>query len=88
MDQKEIYQALKNKDLNAAMIAEALEVSTQAVSNAIKQGKGSKRIAKAVAIAIDRPLEQVFPHYAQKQQKQVIRNAQVNQLRTRFSQII
>nr|WP_269822191.1 HTH domain-containing protein [Aggregatibacter actinomycetemcomitans] len=45
MNQKEIYQALKNKNLNASMIAEALGVSYQAVSNAIKQGKSSQRIA-------------------------------------------
>ena len=39
MNPKEIYQALKDKNLNASMIAEALGVSSQAVSNAIKQSK-------------------------------------------------
>ena len=63
------------------MIAEALGVSSQAVSNAIKQGKSSQRIAKAIALAIDEPLETVFPHYAQKQQKQIFRHKKVNQLK-------
>lgn len=73
--------------LNASMIAEALGVSVQAVSNAIKQGKSSQRIAKAIAIAIDQPLEKVFPHYAQKQQKRAFRHNQINQLKDQFAQM-
>ncbi|MDE3963699.1 DNA-binding protein [Glaesserella parasuis] len=90
MNQKEIYQALKSKNLNASMIAEALGVSSQAVSSAIKQGKSSQRIAKAIAIAIaiDEPLEKVFPHYAKKEQKQVFRNNQIARLKNQFSQMI
>ncbi|MCT8765963.1 HTH domain-containing protein [Glaesserella parasuis] len=90
MNQKEIYQALKRKNLNASMIAEALGVSSQAVSSAIKQGKSSQRIAKAIAIAIaiDEPLEKVFPHYAKKEQKQVFRNNQIARLKNQFSQMI
>lgn len=88
MNQKEIYQALKRKNLNASMIAEALGVSSQAVSSAIKQGKSSQRIAKAIAIAIDEPLEKVFPHYAKKEQKQVFRSNQVAHLKNQFSQMI
>ncbi|MGX2951319.1 DNA-binding protein [Ursidibacter sp. B-7004-1] len=87
MNQQEIYQSLKSKNLNASMIAEALGVSVQAVSNAIKQGKSSQRIAKAIAIAIDQPLEKVFPHYAQKQQKQAFRHNQINQLKDQFAQM-
>ncbi|WP_257812240.1 HTH domain-containing protein [Aggregatibacter actinomycetemcomitans] len=86
MNQKEIYQALKNKNLNASMIAEALGVSYQAVSNAIKQGKSSERITKAIALAIDQPLEIVFPHYVQKKQKQIFRKKKVNELKSQFSQ--
>ena len=88
MNPKEIYQALKDKNLNASMIAEALGVSSQAVSNAIKQGKSSQRIAKAIALAIDEPLETVFPHYAQKQQNQIFRHKKVNQLKSQFSHIV
>ena len=86
MNQKEIYQALKRKNLNVSMIAEALGVSSQAVSSAIKQGKSSQRIAKA--IAIDEPLEKVFPHYAKKEQKQVFRSNQIAHLKNQFSQMI
>ncbi|MDE3932894.1 DNA-binding protein [Glaesserella parasuis] len=90
MNQKEIYQALKRRNLNASMIAEALGVSSQAVSSAIKQGKSSQRIAKAIAIAIaiDEPLEKVFPHYAKKEQKQVFRSNQIAHLKNQFSQMI
>ncbi|TYA51663.1 DNA-binding protein [Aggregatibacter actinomycetemcomitans] len=63
-------------------------VSYQAVSNAIKHGKSSQRIAKAIALAIDQPLETVFPHYAQKKQKQIFRKKKVNQLKSQFSQIL
>ncbi|AGI35955.1 helix-turn-helix domain-containing protein [Mannheimia haemolytica] len=87
MNQQEIYQALKSKNLNASMIAEALGVSSQAVSNAIKQGKSSKRIAKAIAIAIEQPLEKVFPHYARKQEQQVFRKTQIHQLKSQFAQM-
>ncbi|MDE3944874.1 DNA-binding protein, partial [Glaesserella parasuis] len=78
------------KNLNASMIAEALGVSSQAVSSAIKQGKSSQRIAKAIAIAIaiDEPLEKVFPHYAKKEQKQVFRSNQIAHLKNQFSQMI
>ncbi|AAP95436.1 DNA-binding protein [[Haemophilus] ducreyi] len=87
MNQQEIYQALKNKNLNASIIAEALGVSSQAVSNAIKQGKSSERIAKAIAIAIEQPLEKVFPHYAHKHQQRVFRKKQVRELQSQFSQM-
>lgn len=87
MDQEEIYQALKSKGLNTSILAEALDVSIQAVSSAIKKGKGSQRIANAISIAIDKPLEQVFPYYARKQEKQEIRQNRVHQLKSQFSKI-
>ncbi|EFA28908.1 MULTISPECIES: hypothetical protein [Haemophilus] len=87
MSPNEIYQALKIKNLNVAMIAESLGVSNQAVSTVIKQGKSSQRIAKAICLAIEKPLDQVFPHYAKHQQKKVLRAEKVSQLRRQFSQM-
>ncbi|OOF65190.1 DNA-binding protein [Rodentibacter pneumotropicus] len=87
MTPNDIYQALKNRNLNVAMIAESLGVSNQAVSNVIKQGKNSQRIAKAISIAIDQPLDHVFPYYAKSQHKKIVRAEKVLQLRQQFAQI-
>ncbi|ARU65461.1 DNA-binding protein [Histophilus somni] len=87
MSPNEIYQALTNRNLNVAMIAESLGVSNQAVSVVIKQGKNSQRIAKAISLAIEKPLDQVFPHYAQNQQKKALREEKISQLRKKFAQI-
>lgn len=87
MNPDEIYQALKCKNLNIPIIAESLGVSTQAVSIVIKQGKGSERIAKAISIAIEKPVEEVFSHYAKAKQKQKIRTEKIILLKERFSQI-
>lgn len=87
MDQDEIYQALKSKGLTTSILADALDVSVPAIFNVIKKGKGSQRIASAISIAINKPLEQVFPYYAKKLEKQETRQEQVNQLKSRFVQI-
>ncbi len=87
MSPEEIYQALKNRSLNVAMIAESLGVSNQAVSSVIKKGKNSQRIAKAISIAIDKPLDQVFPHYIENQQKKAVRAEKITQLKRKFAQI-
>ena len=65
MEAKEIYQELNSKSLNATRIAEVLKVRPQTVSNVIRDGYGSLRIAKAVSLAIDLPLEKVFPFYGE-----------------------
>ncbi|QGM80695.1 DNA-binding protein [Otariodibacter oris] len=86
MDQKEIYQALKDKGLNAVILAKALDVSVQAISSTIKKGKGSLRIANAISIAIDKPIEKTFPYYEEKQLQQQARKQQIEQLKTKLSQ--
>lgn len=87
MDQDEIYQALKSKGLSTSILADALDVSVPAIFNVIKKGRGSQRIANAISIAINKPLEQVFPYYAEKSGKQEARQEQVNQLKSRFAEI-
>lgn len=66
MEPHEIYEKLKNKHVSARMIAQALNVSNQSVSDVIRNGRGSKRIAEAVAKVLEEPLEKVFPRYAAK----------------------
>lgn len=67
MDKAKIYQTLFSKGANCIVIAEALGISHQSVQKVIATGKGSMRIAKAVAEICDLPLEAVFPHYKQKE---------------------
>ncbi|QOF67310.1 DNA-binding protein [Actinobacillus sp. GY-402] len=87
MIQERIFQALKNRGLNVSMLAEALNVSNQAVFNVIKQGKGSKRIATAIAIAIDTPLDKAFPYYSKIQHDRVMRDNKIDRLKSQFAQI-
>lgn len=70
MNAQEIYRELKNKGTSARMIAEALGVTNQSVSDVIRRGRGSKRIAKSIALVLEKPLEQVFPHYMPKQSRE------------------
>lgn len=66
MEAKEIYIELQNKETSARMVAEALNVSNQSVSEVIRQGKGSRRIAEALAKIIGKRVDEVFPHYREK----------------------
>ena len=80
MESHEIYEKLKSKDVSARMIAQVLGVTNQSVSDVIRNGRGSKRIAEAIAKVLDEPLEKVFPHYAPKQTHQDKVSALRNQL--------
>lgn len=73
MNAEKIYQALNAKGLNASIIAEAIGVLPQSVAVVIRTGKGSKRIAGAVATALDSSLEEVFPFYAEKAESKASR---------------
>ncbi|MFC3875357.1 XRE family transcriptional regulator [Neisseria musculi] len=64
MQPNEIYQSLENHNVSARMIASALGVTNQSVSEVIRNGKGSRRIAESVAKVIQKDLEEVFPYYA------------------------
>lgn len=67
MEASEIYAELREKGVSARMIAEVLGVANQSVSDVIRNGRGSRRIAEAVSTVLEKPLEQVFPHYLPKQ---------------------
>lgn len=87
MNPSEIYQELQKRNLNIAMIAEALGVSSQAVYSVVRKGESSRRIAQAVAVAIDCPLEKVFPYYARRAQSKTGRAEKVAELKQRFSEL-
>lgn len=78
MEAHEIYEKLREKQVSARMIAQVLGVTNQSVSDVIRNGRGSKRIAEAIATVLEKPLDAVFPHYAPKQSYQekisVLRN--------------
>lgn len=66
METHEIYEKLREKQVSARMIAQVLGVTNQSVSDVIRNGRGSKRIAEAIAKVLDKPLDVVFPYYAPK----------------------
>lgn len=66
MQPNEIYKSLERMNVSARMIATALGVTNQSVSEVIRNGKGSRRIAESVAKVIQKDLEEVFPYYAVK----------------------
>ena len=51
MEAHEIYEKLREKQVSARMIAQVLGVTNQSVSDVIRNGRGSKRIAEAIAKA-------------------------------------
>ncbi|MCI4078308.1 helix-turn-helix domain-containing protein, partial [Klebsiella pneumoniae] len=63
MQANEIYKSLEEKHISARMLASALGVTNQSVSEVIRNGRGSKRIAEAIAKVIQKDLVEVFPHY-------------------------
>jgi DNA-binding XRE family transcriptional regulator len=60
----EIYRR-RPEGLTITSIAKGLGVSKQAVACIIERRQTSVRIAQAVANAIERPLEEVFPELAE-----------------------
>ncbi|MCU7842169.1 MAG: DNA-binding protein [Candidatus Thiodiazotropha sp. (ex Troendleina suluensis)] len=61
MNGHQILQELKSIGLNFTDIAKALKVSPSAVSITVHRKGDSLRIAKALSIALNRPIEEVFP---------------------------
>ena len=58
---KQIKTELEANSFSFALIAEALDVTPAVVSRVASRGASSIRIAKAIAAAIGKPIEQVFP---------------------------
>lgn len=87
MKADEIYQALKLRGYNASTVAEALGVRPQSVAGVIRDGRGSKRIAKAIAIASDCPFETMFPFYHEQNAKKVKRTKKIDDLKARLEAV-
>ena len=58
-----IRQLMADKKVSVKMIAEKTGTSSQAVSLVIHGKSTSRRVSQAVADAIGKPLEEVFPKY-------------------------
>lgn len=84
MKADEIYQALKLRGYNASTIAEALGVRPQSVAGVIRDGRGSKRIAKAIAMAGDCSFETMFPFYKEQTLKKITRTKKINDLKAKL----
>ncbi|MDO4434003.1 MAG: XRE family transcriptional regulator [Alysiella sp.] len=84
MNAEKIYQELNRKGFDASMIAEAIEVLPQSVAVVIRKGKGSRRIAAAIAAVLERPIEEVFPFYGEKAEKLMNRKNQVLNLKEKL----
>ncbi|MBL3601605.1 MAG: DNA-binding protein [gamma proteobacterium endosymbiont of Lamellibrachia anaximandri] len=61
MNGDQILQELNQLDLSYADIAKAMNISRVTVSLVANRKGHSRRIARALAIALDKPVEEVFP---------------------------
>ncbi|MDO4693085.1 MAG: XRE family transcriptional regulator [Eikenella sp.] len=87
MNAEKIYQELSRKGYNASIIAEAIGVLPQSVAVVIRTGKGSKRIATAIAAALDKKLADVFPFYEEKENKKLKRQQKAALLQEKISRL-
>lgn len=61
MDYSEIYEALKAKDFNWPICADAIGCSSSHVMNVAARRGESKTVAKKLAAIIGKPVQEVFP---------------------------
>ena len=85
MNSDDIYQALKDKGHNATTIAEALDVRPQSVAGVIRDGRGSKKIAKAIAVAGNCDFETMFPFYKEQRERKQKRANKISQLKNELA---
>ncbi len=87
MDRVQIYQLLKHNGATASMIASALKVTPSSVSEVINRGKGSRRIALAIAETCGKKIEEVFPHYksAMTKQDKIDRQAELSKKLAKYA---
>ncbi|MCU7934142.1 MAG: hypothetical protein KZQ99_04585 [Candidatus Thiodiazotropha sp. (ex Dulcina madagascariensis)] len=57
----EILQHLNRRGISFTDIANALKITPAAVSQVAHRKSDSKRIARALCIALNKPMEEVFP---------------------------
>lgn len=69
MNAQQIKEALHNKQTNCSVIAEACDVSATQVSRVINRKTISFKVAKAICVALGKPMTVVFPDVDNYQQK-------------------
>ena len=67
MNGREILQALKQKQLNFALLANACNTSISHISNVANRTTVSKHIATNIARAVGKPISEVFPEYVERE---------------------
>ncbi len=89
MNSKDIQKQLKENSINYSMIAEAVGVSPAHVRNVAERIFVSRRVAIAIATAINLPLYEVFPDYKNKvaKVKKEARKKTVSRLKKQISKI-
>ena len=88
MQGAEISRTLKEKGLNFALMAEACNVTTAHVYNVAYRNTTSFTIAKKIAYAIDLPFQQVFPEYANKEEKTKRKAQKISSLSQKLSLVV
>lgn len=63
MGKETIYNLLKERNLNATMIARSLGITPQAVHKVINDGHGSLKVVKAIATVCEKDYKNLFPYY-------------------------
>lgn len=61
MTEKEIRVLMIRKDVRAVDIARKINVHRSWITNVIKGRRPTRRIQKAIADALDKPVEKLFP---------------------------
>lgn len=87
MSPEQIHAALHQRSVSASQVADALNVSPQSVSSVIRRGRGSRRIATAIATVLEQPLDHVFPAYADADRQRRDRAATVRALSQKLSHL-
>lgn len=87
MTPKEINTEITKSGFDQTAIAHALECSPSLISKVINRSAVSLRVARAIALTIDKPLLDVFPEYEHGIKPKFSRKQQVDELRQRFSEL-
>lgn len=87
MNREKIYLILKSEGVNATMIATSLAITPQAVHTVIRTGKGSRKVAEAIADICNKPLYDLFPYYkdVETPEEKRMKQAALNEKLSRFA---
>ena len=87
MNYNQIHEALKEKGLSWITAAEAIGCTHQHVMNVCSRRAESIRVAKSIAVLIDKNVAQVFPDVPRYQEdKKAARRARLEQARAQLEE--